>query len=63
MEQSFHSVLIFWTPLLKLGYNPIRAGGKYVEQYMKSKQITEELIHKFDLDIILNSIPGSPRRA
>ena len=35
--EQVNNVLIYWTPLLKLKYKPIREAAKYVEQYMKSK--------------------------
>ena len=40
--EQINSVLIFWTPLLKLKYEPIREAAKYVEQYMKSKWLSRQ---------------------
>ena len=35
--EQINNVMIYWTPLLKMKYKPIREAAKYVEQYMKSK--------------------------
>ena len=35
--EQINNVLIFWTPLIKFKYIPIRKAAKYFEQYMKSK--------------------------
>ena len=35
--EQINNVLIFWTPLIKFKYIPIREAAKYFEQYMKSK--------------------------
>ena len=35
--EQVNNAIIYWTPLLKMKYKPIRAAAQYVEQYMKFK--------------------------